>query len=185
MPDLMQNLVLTISLSALCSASCSDSTPICDPSLCTDSVALGPDEGLLKVVQNFSNALGTIEISLALKIGDVPAPGETFGWELERFSFCNVTQDLCIIDPEQMKYVWTHHNQDETLTAVHGSRTFEIRTIYEWGADHDQDRWNDTLEVQPPFGSSQLGPMKLIDRGCRTVPPGNPNGCKLRERLDE
>jgi hypothetical protein len=151
---------------------------------CFEGIAPAGDN--LMVIQSFETSDGTIQIRhageadwdrVAEACGSIV--GETFPYFLMRFGFTRDGVTTCITDPAALEWCNEHHNWDERLTATDTLDEYFVRMTYNIGF------WVDTLTIRDPGSTTpREGPFDLVDTGCRTIPPGDPNACQGRDRID-
>ncbi len=134
-------------------------------------------------IQDFITEDGELEIRYARQTGEGDTVGETFAFYLIRFSLCSANKNICVKNDGNLSYEWGHHNWNDTMEATHGDTKYIVHTFYDISTMTPE--WKDTIEAKSAStGDTLWGPLALVDDGCQTLPPGNPNACMHRERTD-
>ncbi len=155
-------------------------TSVCITADCTENLQ-APDGYDFIGILDFNIEGEDTGIRIAREPGDGTAVGETYPFDLIRFSICGDNVSYCIEAKADLKYTWGHHNWDETIEATAG----DIRYLILLKADLPGNKWDDTIEAfSKTSGESLWGPKNLVNTGCMTLPAGNLNECFMRTRQD-
>jgi hypothetical protein len=140
-----------------------------------------PPYGRVVEYLNFANASGWRRVRIARRWIDGPTVGETLALELAGFAIVDEGAVACLLCPSDLDYAYGHHNWQEQATAQSGTTEYQLTMVY----GVVSGAWNDDLTAVDTASSAiRFGPEPLTAVSCATDPPGNPNFCMLRPRID-